>query len=180
MTDHDRSFLWILKDSVILIFLYAVLTALLFLMLSNWALPFMNRVKPSLFLIPVFYFAIYRPVFLPYFIIFCAGIFLDLMGGMFPVGTQSLSFLFIGFLIAPKRRMLMAQPFSILWLWFSIAVLIDILFKISSILLIQGGGFDVLSVVFSGVMTLLFFPILFSVFSWIEGLVPPGGLFKTS
>jgi len=180
MTDHDRSFLWILKDTFFMIVLYTFLSGLLFLMLSNWALPFMNRVKPCLFLVPVFYFSVYRPIFLPYIISFCAGLFLDLTGGVFPVGTHSFSFLLISLLILPKRRMLMAQPFFILWLWFSIAVLVDLLIKVGVMFSIQGMGIDILANVFSGVITLLFFPIIFSILSWIEGYIPPGGLFKTS
>lgn len=75
--------------------------------------PFMDA-RPMLLLMGVFYWALFRPAFMNVFILFIIGIFYDSFSGG-PFGLSALILIGTHVLIQYQRKLLLYQPFWILW-----------------------------------------------------------------
>jgi len=69
--------------------------------------------------ITVFYWALYRPTFLPVIAVFVIGLFLDSLGGG-PLGFNAMILVLVHWAISSQRAFLLAQPFPIIWLVFAV------------------------------------------------------------
>lgn len=68
-------------------------------------------------LMALYYWSIYRPTLIPVWLVFAAGLALDLLTGA-PAGLNALTFVICRILIFDQRRFLMAQNFLMIWLGF--------------------------------------------------------------
>ena len=98
---------------------YCVIGLFFLLDFIHIPLPLLGVLRPSLILIAVYYWSIYRPTLLPPLIIFCLGIITDFLSGL-PTGLSAFLLLGIQWLVSNQRRFLMGQPFGMLWLGFGI------------------------------------------------------------
>ncbi len=83
-------------------------------------LPGYSSVRPSLTLIPVFYWAVYRSYDFSIFSAFMTGLFLDFLDGT-PLGINTLIFTLFYLITKTQRRYLLGKPF--IFVWFGFAVL---------------------------------------------------------
>lgn len=100
---------------------YGLIAFLFLLNLTALPIPYAGLVKPHLFLMVVYYWAIFMPRLLPTWLCFVAGILLDILSGM-PTGLQAFILVIVQSLVRDQRKFLMAQPYISLWAIFGFVV----------------------------------------------------------
>ena len=93
---------------------YALMAMLFLLNLSPFSWFVSDGASVPLTLMAIYYWSIYRPTLLPEWLMFIAGIMLDLLSGM-PVGVNAFIFIFLRWSISRQRLFLMGQPFLMVW-----------------------------------------------------------------
>jgi rod shape-determining protein MreD len=180
MTDATRTFFQVLNDAVRVAAVYVVLILLTLILMANWALPYFSVLKPQIVLVVVFYWTLYRPTLMPPWMIFVVGLFLDAATPGVPMGTHACSYLLIAGLLKPRRRMLMGQPFMMIWAVFIAAMVVDLLIKCLAILAMGAGGLNVVTIVINALSTVLAFPVLLLFLVSVHRLLPPSrGMIST-
>lgn len=92
---------------------------LLLLGVLVWPIPFVGAVSPSLVLVAVYYWAIYRPdLFRPFFV-FLLGLLNDALHFL-PLGLSAIVFLGVHQLAYAHRRYFVNQIFFMLWVGFAL------------------------------------------------------------
>lgn len=96
------------------------LTAVIFL-LAVMPLPFktLNMINPPLILIAIFYWALYRPAFMPPTMVFLLGLFNDILSGT-PLGLNALIYVSLHWLVFSQRTFLLSQGFFLTWWGFAL------------------------------------------------------------
>ena len=82
-------------------------------------LPYAGSARPSLVLMAVYYWSIYRPTLVPPFLCFFAGLLTDILSGM-PLGLNALVLVVVQWIVRGQRRFLMGQTYKVLWAIFAI------------------------------------------------------------
>lgn len=77
-------------------------------------IPDLSPIIPSLGLVAVYYWAIYRPDLLPAWAVFAVGLIQDLLGGG-PLGVNAAVFLIAWAVIGTQRRLLITGSFALVW-----------------------------------------------------------------
>ena len=80
-------------------------------------LPDLSPIIPSLGLISIFYWGIYRPDLMPGWAVFLLGLVQDLLSGG-PVGIYALIYLLLATAVGGQRRVLAAGSFTFVWTLF--------------------------------------------------------------
>lgn len=97
-----------------------ILTVLILLFsVAPTYLPGYSSVRPSLTLVPVFYWAVYRPYDFSILSAFATGVFLDFLDGT-PLGINTLVFTLFYLTVGSQRRFLAGRPFSFVWFGFAV------------------------------------------------------------
>lgn len=172
MTEATRTLLQVLAAMARIALVYAIFIAVLFLVMANWALPYFAVLKPQILLALVFYWTLYRPTLMPPWVIFVAGLLLDAMNPAMPFGTHAVSYLLVSGLLKPRRRMLMGQPFMMIWVAFIAALLLDLTLKIFVITLFSASTVTVSIILLNALVTTLCFPIVLMGLVWVHRLLP--------
>lgn len=172
MTDASKSLVQALNDILRVAFLYLVLIFLMMLMMSNWVLPYFSVIKPEILLIIVFYWTLYRPGIMPYWVMFLFGLILDLVNPVLPIGTHSLSFLIIAGLLRPRRRMLMGQPFMMVWIAFIISVILNLSIITFILFLTTSYTINITTLSINAITTILSFPLVLMMMVGLHRLLP--------
>jgi rod shape-determining protein MreD len=92
-----------------------MLAVLMLLSLVPLNIGILTDVRPMFLLIGVYYWSLFRPRFLSIFGLFVIGLFYDIMSGL-PFGLTALILIGVNILIRSQRKILLHQPFWILWL----------------------------------------------------------------
>ena len=174
MTDATLTIIQMVSYAARIMLAYAVFILLAVLMMSNWALPYFSILKPQLLLIIVFYWTLYRPTLMPPPVILIAGILLDAMNPMMPIGTHAASYLLIAGILKPRRRSLMGQPFVVVWVGFAVAAVIDLLFKWLMLSVLTPADLTLGTILFNGFITVLAFPLVVMVLTLVHRMLPAG------
>lgn len=98
---------------------YGLMVVLLVLNVVALPHPFTGFVQIPIVLLIIYYWSIYRPTLLPAFLVFLAGLFLDIMGGG-PLGVNALIFFAVHRIVTDQRSFLLGQSFLMIWLGFGI------------------------------------------------------------
>lgn len=97
-----------------------LLTALILLFsIAPTYLPGYSSVRPALTLIPIFYWAVYRPYAFSIISAFLFGLALDLLDST-PLGINTFVFTVFYLLADSQRRFLSAKPFGFVWFGFGL------------------------------------------------------------
>lgn len=97
-----------------------ILTVLILLFsIAPTYLPGYSSVRPCLTLIPIFYWAVYRPADFSVLSAFFTGLFLDLLEGT-PLGINTLVFTVFYLTTDSQRRFLIGRPFILVWFGFAV------------------------------------------------------------
>lgn len=172
MTEATRTLMQICLDLVRVFLVYGVFICLIFLLMANWALPYFSVLKPQIVLVAVFYWTLYRPTLMPPWVVFTTGLLLDSMNPVMPIGTHALSYLLIAGLLKPRRRMLMGQPFMMIWVAFIAVAVMDMVIKMTVIEVFTTISVNTMTVMLNGLVTTLFFPLVLMVLVWVHRMLP--------
>lgn len=115
-------------------------------------------IRPSLTLMCLFYWAIFRPTLLPFGLVFVMGLLFDAAAGTY-LGLHALIWMGVVWAVTMQRRFLQAQNFLMLWVIY--AMLAGIAGVLSGRLGITGvvsGDTDTLSLFGAFLISLFFFP----------------------
>lgn len=145
-----------------------VTTVLLLLVgLIPWHLPSLAMITPAYPLIAVYFWSIYQPHRLPFWVTFLIGVLQDLLLGM-PVGQAALGLLLIQGLVVSQRRFFIAKPFRVVWWGFAIVAPLSAALSWATASIVRDGFVPVLPVVAQTVVTVLLYPVFGGVFGWIQ------------
>jgi rod shape-determining protein MreD len=130
-------------------------------------IPDLSPIIPSLGLVAVYYWAIYRPDLLPAWAVFAVGLIQDLLGGG-PLGVNAAVFLIAWAVIGTQRRLLITGSFALVWAVFlpagAFAFLLNWLFNC----MIEGALIQPEPAVFQYLTTVAVYPCL----AWIFAQAP--------
>lgn len=138
---------------------YTAILALLILNIVAMSYPMTGGIKSPLFLMAIYYWSIYRPTLLPALIVFLAGCAIDLMGGL-PLGLHALVFVATQWIVTDQRRLLMAQPFVVIWIAFGIISLVCTLLQWLILGALTGGFSSLKPILFSVALGIALFPLV--------------------
>ena len=132
--------------------------------------PGADPLVPSLALISVFFWTIYRPDLMPEWAVFLIGLFQDLLGGGL-VGIGTLALLVVQAVVKPRRRSFSHAPFLLVWCVFALAV-----FGAEAVVWLLTCGLHLQLVspmpgVFEGLLTLAVYPLLAWFFTRLQRLL---------
>ena len=77
---------------------------------------------PNLFLMALYYWAVFRPSFIPLPLVFAYGLLIDSVAG-FPIGLNALLLMLIVLFVRGQRHILMSQTFPLIWTGFVLLVI---------------------------------------------------------
>ncbi len=98
---------------------YVLMAVLFLLTLASAPEPFSLLFKAPYILMVIYYWSLFRPTLLPYWLVLIAGLFFDLIAG-FPLGVHGLLFMVCRFFVTSQRRFLLGQNFMIIWLGYCV------------------------------------------------------------
>lgn len=140
-------------------------------------IPYYNVAAPSLTLIAVYYWMVFRPDLMPVLGLFVVGIVNDALAGT-PLGVSSFIFLVAHVAIVNQRRFLVGQPFWMLWSGFALIAPLAALFQWATLSLLREAPLAPLATIAGGLLTILVFPLVAYVLVRMQRTLlgmPPGG-----
>ena len=136
-----------------------LLTGVVFVLLSAAALPipYIASIIPVLGLMPVYYWAIYRPDLLRALFVFFLGLLHDFVH-LQPIGVSAIIFVLIYQLALTQRRFFIKQIFFMLWIGFGVVIFLAAFLNWGLLSLYNLAFIPVLPVVMQAVMGVAVFP----------------------
>ena len=138
---------------------WGLLFILLVLSLVPLGIGPLTDARPMLLLMGVFYWALFRPNFLNIFILFLIGIFYDSFAAT-PFGLTSLILIATHVLIQSQRKLLLYQPFWILWGIFGILALLAVFIIWGLHMILSLGFVSPISYLMDVLLSVAFFPFI--------------------
>lgn len=96
------------------LFPFALTLLLVMVSIVPLRIPDLSPIVPSLGIIAVYYWVIYRPELMPGWAVFLLGLVQDLLGGG-PLGIHALVFLLLVAAVGAQRRFLATGSFAFVW-----------------------------------------------------------------
>lgn len=174
MTDATRTLIQMSLDLLRVALVYGLFAVLLLMLMANWSLPYFTVFKPQIVLIAVFYWTLYRPSLMPPWVVFATGLLLDAVNPAVPMGTHALSYLLILGLLKPRRRMLMGQPFMMIWVGFIAVMVIDMAIKVAVMSILTASRPSTEIILLNGLVTILVFPMVLMLLVFVHRFLPAG------
>ena len=122
-------------------------------------LPDYRTVMPFLPLMAVFYWALYRPAFMPAAAVFVIGVLEDVFSGA-PLGFNALLFLVVHGLVRSQRRLLAGRGFFHVWVAFAVVMCVTGAVNYLSATVVLGGAVRPEPALAQLLLTLALFPCL--------------------
>ena len=123
-----------------------------------WPVPYFGVVAPSLGIISLFYWAVYRPDLLRPAAAFFFGLFHDILNGT-PLGLTACLFLIVYQLAFSQRRFFVGQVFVMTWIAFSMIALLTSFAGWLFLSWYHAAFLPIVPVALQLVMTIVFFPL---------------------
>ena len=154
---------------------HALTLYLLLMGLISFSLPFAWQAKPYFLLMPIYYWAIYRPTLLPPMLIFALGVVTDLILHSPQVGVTAILYLAAQWIVRGQRVYFMGQPFIMIWLGFCLTAL-GFGFAQYALFSILSFNVPALSpILVSIVMSIFLFPFVAFILNHLHKLLPATG-----
>lgn len=130
-------------------------------MLSVTALPvpYAGSVKPSLVLMAVYYWSIYRPTMMPPWLCFSTGLLLDILSNL-TLGVNAIIFTVVQWIVRDQRKFLMGQPYVTIWAVFALVAALSMMLQWALYGLVNLHWAPLVPVYLSLAATVLLFPIV--------------------
>lgn len=142
--------------------IYAFLFVLFLLNLVDLPLLGPMTGRQAVILIGLYFFIIFRPRIMPYWLIFVIGLALDLISGGI-VGLNALCFMLLAITLRGQRRFLLGQTWQVLWAGFCVATALIICFQSLAYGLISMQFFSVAPVALNIIISSFLYPLLLPV-----------------
>ena len=113
-----------------------------------------------LVIMSIYYWCIYRPSMMPSWLVFGAGIFIDVISGV-PLGLNGLIFVLAQWVITDQRRYLTGQSFAMIWVGFIFVVFLTATLEVLLFRVMQGVWPNFMDQVISGMGASCLFPIFY-------------------
>ena len=126
---------------------------------------------PSIDLMLIYYWCVYRPELLPNWFVFTAGIFKDILSGI-PIGINALVNLILRTFTTYKRERYLKQPFIIIWQGFIIFSILALLSKWVVFSFINNEFINIKFGVIQTLITIATYPLFHCLFSSIYLILP--------
>ena len=97
---------------------YSVMAVLFVFNTVSLSFPKAASITAPLLLMAIYYWSIYRPALIPAWLVFTAGIMIDLLSGISTVGINALIFVLVHWVVTDQRRFLLGQSFLMIWIGF--------------------------------------------------------------
>ena len=110
---------WAWRFSIV----YALMGILFVLNVTAISYPFAGVLQAPFLIMAIYYWSVFRPTLLPFWLVFIVGILVDLLSAL-PVGMTAFLFIIVRWLVVDQRRFLMGQPFIMMWSGFVVVLLI--------------------------------------------------------
>lgn len=149
------------------------LALLLGLHVVGFVLPFIGIVRAPVFLIGLYYWAIYRPLMLPPWLVFVCGALIDFIGN-YPPGLNMLVLVLVRWIITDQRRFLMAQTFSMLWVSYGVVALSHVLLQWSLLSLFTLSFAPITQAALATFLSIILFPPVYILLLGTHRFVPKG------
>jgi rod shape-determining protein MreD len=133
--------------------------------------PHAGEVRPSLVLMTVYYWAIYRPTLVPPALCFTVGLLLDILSGM-PLGLNALTLVAVQWIVRDQRRFLMGQPYMAIWAVFGLVAMLTAGLQWGLYGLLHQAWTPLLPLAASVVFSLLLFPLVTLLLIFVHRLLP--------
>jgi rod shape-determining protein MreD len=125
-------------------------------------IPYYNLAAPSLTLIAVYYWMVFRPDLMPMVGLFAIGIVNDALAGA-PLGVSSLIYVLAHAVIVSQRRYIVGQTFWMLWCGFALLAPAARLIEWTAMSLLRGAPLAPLATLSGSFLTVLAFPLVAAV-----------------
>ena len=121
--------------------------------------PDLSPIVPSLAIVAIYYWVIYRPDLMPGWAVFLLGLVQDLLGGG-PIGVHALVFLLLVAAVGAQRRFLATGSFALVWVVFLPVAAVSFFLIWALFCLNLGMLIDSRSVLFQYLTTVAVYPCL--------------------
>lgn len=118
-----------------------------------------SGIRPFFMLMAVYYWAVTRPVAIPYVAIFFVGLTLDLVAD-YPMGLNAATLIAVQWIAASQRRFLLGQSFAVIWAGFGVISLGVALLQWLVFMAFYGSFMGVKAILMSAVLTAAIFPLV--------------------
>ncbi len=149
---------------------YAVLLLLFFLNILPTGYASFTGLQPAFLFAAVFYWSIFYPALLPFWLVFSLGFGFDLLVGL-PAGGTALILLSAQWLLRTQQRFLLGQGFWALWLCFALLCYVALFAQWALFSLFSWHVMPLLPVVVNSILTIALFPFTVVVFHRIRALI---------
>jgi len=133
-------------------------------------IPGYRVVAPSLLLMAVYHWTIYRPTLLPPPAVFLLGLGYDILAGT-PFGLSALTLLLVHTLVTTQRRFFLGKVFPIVWWGFALVAVATFLFLWIAGSVIAGGMLDPRAFAFQCLLTASLYPLAAGLFFGAQRMV---------
>ncbi|WP_020594329.1 rod shape-determining protein MreD [Kiloniella laminariae] len=145
---------------------FTISLLLIILALVPLQIPHLATIMPSLLLISVFYWSLYRPDLMPVWAVFVLAVIQDLLSGSL-LGVVPFILLFFCIALNGQRRLLVHASFLMLWISFSVLSSLALALQWCLIFILETGTPDYRPVLFQSLTTIAVYP----AFSWMFVLI---------
>ena len=119
----------------------------------------------------IYYWSVYRPTLIPAWLIFLAGLCVDVLT-MMPLGVNALTAVVTKKVISRQRPYLMGQSFIILWLGFVVVQAAALVFSSIIYGVISDAPLALNSIAFSWIASALCFPFITMALHMVHKILP--------
>ena len=167
MRDND----WQQVDNVAKLATPTLLTILLVpVSLVPLQIPNAGPVFPDIILIAIYYWSVYRPDLMPYWMVFMIGLLQDLLGGD-ALGVSSMIFLAVYGAVVAQRRFFMSRSFVMIWAGFVMVAAGVVVLSWGLQTMVLGRQVHLGPAVFQYLTTIAAYPLLAWLFAQTQRLV---------
>ncbi|PPR12936.1 MAG: hypothetical protein CFH42_01913 [Alphaproteobacteria bacterium MarineAlpha12_Bin1] len=127
-----------------------------------WPISFFAEIVPAFAIISLYYWVVFRPDLIPYFVVFGLGILQDAISGA-PFGLHAIVYLVVRALVVNQRRFIIGKPFWVFWVAFGLVSFIAGLLSWCLASLYRGALLPTDAPLIALIMTVTLFPLI----AWI-------------
>ena len=157
--DFNEGFLGRIEHLARLSVPYALMAGLFLMSFISVPEPLSFILKAPFILMVLYYWSLFRPTLLPYWLVFLAGLCVDLLSG-FPVGLHALLFIACRAFVSSQRRFLIGQTFMMIWLGYVLVSIAFTALQWFALSLISLNILPIAGVMYEGMQGVVIFPVV--------------------
>ncbi len=133
----------------------------------------LNVCRPMIQLMLVFFFALYRPYFYPYWFLFLIGMFYDAVLGL-PLGMNALTNILLKAVVLAIRNKYLRAPFGAIWVQFLVLISAVVLLQWFIMSVTYGHFFNGNIVAIQLLLSMALYPFFHRLFAKVSSITPRG------